>query len=190
MSPYTTLTAEEKARYFCAWPAETTPALERLKSQIDVLSTMGSMLYPYVMQRGRIWESAPLPSGIERGAEGQCFQNAALLAFEHPDRYIYVEGYAVSAIGLMVAHAWCTAADGLVVDNTWAEPENAGYLGIAFDTEFLRTHIHKTGYWGVFGEMPRRHLLATPIDEMVHEEFRAEVRARDTWPPLSDALSC
>jgi hypothetical protein len=189
MNPYTALTTADKARYFCAWPAETTPALERLKSQVEIFSMMGSMLYPYVLQRGRVWEPAPLPSGIERGTEGQCFQNAALLAFEHPDRFIYVEGYAASALGLTVAHAWCATADGVVVDNTWAEPEKAAYLGIAFDAEFLRRHIHKTGYWGVFGEMPHPHMLATPVGDMVHERFRAEIQARDVWPPLWEILT-
>ncbi|KWU23397.1 hypothetical protein [Burkholderia cenocepacia] len=128
MNSYSEMTEEEKAQFFCAWPELDTPELGHLKAQVDAYSRMGMLLYPYLMQRGRVWRPAPLPADLRRGPSGQCSQNAAKLVLANPATLSYVEGYAVPAGGLATGHAWAVTADGTVIDNTWVEPGQAPIL--------------------------------------------------------------
>jgi hypothetical protein len=50
-----------------------------------------------VLERGRAFTRRPLPKGVRRGKEGNCFYNGS-----------YVEGYAMEGSGILVHHAWNT----------------------------------------------------------------------------------
>jgi hypothetical protein len=174
--------------YFEHWPLELTQSETTLRSQLHTFASFGAMLYVYVLHRGKVFKAAPFPSDVPRNAvPRQCFSNAAQLAIEYPDRFIYVEGYAQSI--MPTAHAWCVTQEGTVVDPTWDSPERCAYVGIPFDLDFVRRHVLRTGYWGVFGEMPRRELLARPVEEMVHAAWRQEIAARRPWPALETVLA-
>ncbi|KWT95553.1 MULTISPECIES: hypothetical protein [unclassified Variovorax] len=176
------------AAFFEHWPSSLTPAEATLRAQLQSFATFGAMLYVYVLHRGKVFKAAPYPRDIARNAvKRQCFCNAAQLATEFPDRFVYVEGYALSAMA--TAHAWCVTHDGTVVDPTWENPEECAYVGIPFDLDFVTTRVLETGYWGIFGEMPQRQLLLRPVEEMVHELWREEIAARKKWPALEAVLS-
>ena len=177
---------EAASRYFDGWPAELTPAQAALRHQLQAFVSCGAMLHVYVLQRGVLCQAAPLAPSVPRAEPRQCFRNAAQLAMEQPETYTYVEGYAQNM--LATPHAWCVTADGTVVDPTWERPETCAYLGIPFDIGFLRRRALASGHWGVFGEMATRELLRTPVAQMVHPRWRAEIAARPTWPALSAAL--
>lgn len=86
-----------------------------------------------VIAQGRAFIPAPRPTGLTRREVKWCFHNALQLA--RADRSLtYVEGFAA---GLTVTdHAWCVTQDGMVIDPTWAEPENCAYFGVPFKTDY------------------------------------------------------
>ncbi|WP_404870951.1 hypothetical protein ACI1MP_37500 (plasmid) [Kitasatospora griseola] len=87
-------------------------------------------VYELVLAHGRWCTPAPLPAGIWPLAEQECFANAADTEAAHPG-LLYTEGFAmVEGLPMALAHAWCTTADGDVVDPTWTDLPGAAYLGI------------------------------------------------------------
>ncbi|MEV6313583.1 hypothetical protein AB0M10_33980 [Streptomyces sp. NPDC051840] len=85
-----------------------------------------------LLERGRLFTPAELPATVRRLPAQQCYANAFALA-SYREGLVYAEGYAVCEIGgdlLHFQHAWCVAADGVVVDPTWESPGEA-YLGLA-----------------------------------------------------------
>lgn len=187
-SPYAELSAQEKERFFGVWPAELTAAETSLKQQVDAFCHLGSLLYAYVVQRGLVCRAERLPADIARGPKRQCYGNAMKLAFANAKGLAYVEGYALSTVGIAAAHAWCITEDQTVIDPTWDEPERCAYLGIPFNHSFLYEHTHKTGVCGVFGEMPAIDMLARPVRELTHPWFFKELEARPVWPELARVL--
>jgi hypothetical protein len=72
----------------------------------------------FILREGQFFEPRPLPAGIEYLAIRHCYKNAFRTALE--ERYVYVEGYAVSASHkLPILHAWNLDRDGFFVDTTW-----------------------------------------------------------------------
>jgi hypothetical protein len=74
--------------------------------------------------------SGPLgQKATDPGKSGDCFANAARLAFDNRGRY--VEGFALTPEGRPIHHAWVTL-DGIhAVDVTWSEwATDAQYFGI------------------------------------------------------------
>lgn len=74
-----------------------------------------------------------LPDDIQRGEVGECFDNAALAAFQSNGKYLYVEGYAyVAKEDKWYYHSWLTPADTvdsekhIAYDPTWLARDNAG----------------------------------------------------------------
>lgn len=106
-----------------------------------------------VLTHGRAWSAAPLPPAYAhaRGVVKECFQNAAQLAFDEP-ALTYVEGFAHRYVPTL--HAWCVDSEGRVVDPTWRDEllatwRDAAYVGIPFDTTFVRRRVLKTKKWGL-----------------------------------------
>ncbi|WP_125734700.1 hypothetical protein [Amycolatopsis sp. WAC 04197] len=96
-----------------------------------------------VLSLGRWGLPAPLPPGRARGPERMCYANAASYAESHD--LTYVEGYALTYVGFVCAHAWCVDADGRVHDPTWRDDVGVAYLGIPFSAGYARTFTEKFG---------------------------------------------
>jgi hypothetical protein len=136
----------------------------------------------FVLQRGETIESAALDDAEtalvfaavdrcgKRFALKECFYNAQLLAlYDDSQELVYHEGYAVGHAGLPVLHGWVTVND-KVVDVTWRIeklrskgrlrnrimgliPSGWDYLGVGFQTEFLRERIVRRGQvWSVIDD--------------------------------------
>lgn len=94
-------------------------------------------VYQFLLDLGEEYEGAPLPAGEPQGEVRQCFSNALTLAVLRG--WVYVEGYAMSPVGLAVHHAWCVTDEEsrTVIDPTWDHPEKCSYYGIQFQTEWV-----------------------------------------------------
>jgi hypothetical protein len=187
-TPYARLTPDEKERYFGVWSTVRTPAEQALQAQTEGYCMLGALLHAYVVQRSLLFKATALPASVTSGQKRECFRNATQLAMDNIGKYVYAEGYAVSTAGLVTSHAWCVTREGEVIDPTWDKPEQCAYLGIPFSHEFLVERMQETEVYGVFGEMPSIALLATPVREMLHPWFRAQIEERPQWPELARAL--
>lgn len=70
-----------------------------------------------------------------------CYANSYRLATRRGSRWIYCEGFAVhDRMPLAVPHAWVTPIGnpGEAHDRTWADARGALYIGIAFQTAYIR----------------------------------------------------
>ncbi|WP_435059650.1 hypothetical protein [Streptomyces sp. bgisy060] len=102
--------------------------------------------YELVIAQGRWFTPATLPASIRPLPERQCFANAMAVEAQHP-HLAYTEGFALTAdSALPILHAWCTGADGKVVDPTWPESKDVAYLGIILPSN-LRPLPPR--HWGV-----------------------------------------
>lgn len=178
------LIAAEKE--FHDWPVEPTAAEAALKQQVACMVAMGALGYRFMLCRGLVWRAAPLPADIRKGKPRKCYQNAALLAMHHPEKYIYVEGIAHGIIA--TEHAWCVTTDGQVVDPTWKSPENCAYLGIPIAPEFLRRCTLESGYWGIFTGQQSPEFYAAPVSSMVHARWAADIEKRPVPLALQSAF--
>ncbi|MET9393653.1 hypothetical protein ACGF7W_32720 [Streptomyces sp. NPDC048219] len=87
-------------------------------------------VYELVAAHGRWFTPAALPAEVQALPERQCFANAAATEQEHP-HLAYTEGFAVAdGSPVPTAHAWCTDANGYVIDPTWSDLGGSAYLGI------------------------------------------------------------
>jgi len=94
-----------------------------------------------VLKHGRWWKPQPRPQDVDKGPNRECFRNAATLAMDYPDRFWYVEGYAVGPIPIL--HAWVSTRDGQLVDPTW---EPVGTARCAFSNRWS-LHRRTVGTW-------------------------------------------
>lgn len=85
----------------------------------------------FVAQHGAWYEFQPLPRTIRRGAPRICFANAIMTAVKHGLRY--VEGYALSPVGILpIHHGWVASrTPGRLYEVTWPTPGLA-YFGVEF----------------------------------------------------------
>lgn len=99
--------------------------------------SMGSLL----LEHAEVIPGCALGSRFRRGVERHCFDNAQRLAMASKGRLTYVEGLALGAFFPM-HHGWCvrTEEPDVIVDVTWSTPEHCAYLGIRFDTSFVRAY--------------------------------------------------
>lgn len=128
---------------------------------------------------GELWRPQRRPHPFTaKQAYRQCFANAARLALAVPE-LTYVEGYARGSSGFVVHHAWCVDLAGGVIDRTWRQRdvEVGEYFGIPIDTDWLRSWLMVTGWFGVFSGAPEwswQILAHGPADAMFPSS-----RARD-----------
>ena len=91
-----------------------------------------------------------LPDTYPVGDVGECFGNAAQLAWAHPE-LTYVEGYAGSLVP--VEHAWCITKAGKIIDNTWTgamfDERASAYMGIQYTTKFLTELLTEQKIFGI-----------------------------------------
>jgi len=89
-------------------------------------------VFDYLLQHGRWYVPRRLPKHIPRLAPKQCFWNSVILGVIHGTTY--VEGYAMSTIGLPVHHAWGSDAQGRLYEVTW-DMVGTAYCGVEFSLE-------------------------------------------------------
>lgn len=110
---------------------------------------VGGGLEAFLYQHGRRWPYQPLPAAVKPGSRGECYRNAAMLVLRDCE-FIYCEGLALGAV-LPVQHAWCLDDAGRVIDPTWHglkhDVEQLEYVGIAFQTEYLRDVLLDSKRW-------------------------------------------
>ncbi|MFF9780549.1 hypothetical protein ACF1HJ_43815 [Streptomyces sp. NPDC013978] len=101
-------------------------------------------VYEFMAAHGRWFTPGVLPAQVRPLLERQCFANAAATEQAHP-HLAYTEGFAV-AVGSPVptAQAWCTDADGHVIDPTWSKGGGSAYLGIVLPSN-VRPRASRTG---------------------------------------------
>lgn len=76
-----------------------------------------------------------LPPGRARGPEGRCFANASAYATVYG--LTYVEGFALSTLGIAYPHAWAVDDAGDVHNITWPAMRGLAYLGIPFSAAYI-----------------------------------------------------
>lgn len=109
-------------------------------------------LHAYLAAHGQEWRPSPLPDGVKRGRDKECYKNASQLVIGRTDLK-YAEGIAyASKLGdLPFLHAWAVDGAGRVVDPTWDHPERNRYFGVAYDGKAYMQHIVSTKLYGVLG---------------------------------------
>lgn len=98
-------------------------------------------MYDFVLREGTWFDPPTGPLEYQRGAPRMCFGNAIVLAATRGLRYI--EGFALSPLGLPIHHAWNLDPAGQVVDTTWGLwaggrcliPMGLAYVGVEFAVE-------------------------------------------------------
>lgn len=91
--------------------------------------------FQFILEYGWFYRPAPLPTGLKRGTDGECYNNALRLALDNPN-LIYVEGFGDGGGGRRFHHAWVTDGQGRAIDSTWRKPA-AVYAGVPFRTSFV-----------------------------------------------------
>jgi hypothetical protein len=134
--------------------------------------------YPYrcipdfVLKNGRSYSAAESP---HRRVKRCCFQRSYLLAKRKGSPWIYTEGFAISPlVGLAMPHAWLTRADqpGRAFEVAWESSENAEYLGIPFQFDYVRKVFWAGNcqYYGVLEAWWIHYPLMTgeqPLEEVI-----------------------
>lgn len=130
-------------------------------------------IYDTVSKYGKHFRPVVLPSDIERGEVGKCFDWCALQATRLYPKYQYVEGYATDPYtGRPIYHAWLT--DGVeAFDPTWqAEyggkevPVPSIYTGVVLDIRQVVKFMRSTGYQAVLANHWRAPEI---VEEMLKE---------------------
>ena len=102
----------------------------------------------FVLQNGREFIPAELPSGYELGEKKECFTNAIHLAVQKD--LVYVEGYCFQIIPFH--HAWCVDRDGTLIEPTLEKPLDYEYFGVGFNSAWAMGHMMKRGYYGLLDD--------------------------------------
>lgn len=122
---------------------------ELLQQKVDLLAEMKhpAVLELFVLRNGSVFKGAKRPKAIRKRENRMCFKNATQIS--HEFGYPYYEGFAASStIGFPIHHAW-NLVNGVVLDTTWKDPENAEYMGVHLESEALNRELLKNGYYGV-----------------------------------------
>lgn len=119
---------------------------------------------------------------------GFCYQNALLLAQQHPEKYTYFEGLAFHFIPMW--HAWLYDHDmQKFVDPTWGEHPHF-YMGAPFTLSDLEHNLEQTDIYGFYDN---HHLMRlsrtnpgylTEMMERGRDLFQHRVSATMSIPAL------
>jgi hypothetical protein len=115
------------------------------------------------LRHGKFYPGRLLPAQYmpHQGDLGHCFANAQNAANADPS-LTYCEGYYTTGYGVPLAHAWCVAPDGEMLELTFPlqhldrarspetkmkflPPEHWGYYGLTFDVRLVNDHDGKFG---------------------------------------------
>lgn len=164
---------------------------QMLQSHIDGFGHLGfpALMERFVMRNGSFAHGSSLPAGIKAGRMKECFSNAAHLLDIH-DGLTYVEGYGFTpGVPFPVHHAWCVNSKGEVIDNTWRDPAQCQYIGVAFTREELSEQLCLHGVYGILdtGRGINADLIFSrdPHLESVVDEFRPSRRSPKTTGGMS-----
>jgi len=161
-------------------PSKRSAVRSYLQKVYKLVSTMGHQpingyccLDHFVLVNGIFMRPCPKrhwPASAVQGPVGECFRNAALLAFENPG-LIYCEGYAMSL--LPVLHAWVVTSKGRVIDITWSR-RGTEYYGVAIRTDYLRQQVKKQKTYGLIDQpVYDWPLLRAPVKQWRHPIMEA-----------------
>lgn len=126
------------------------PLFDMLNERVALFEQAGcpSLLERFVLRNGQEREGNALPRDIRKAKPKMCFMNAAHLATQM-DGVEYYEGLAITdRIPLPIHHAW-VVRDGVLIDNTWANPRAARYLGVHIPKRTLIKTLIKQKVYGV-----------------------------------------
>lgn len=106
----------------------------------------------FMLAYGRDYSIGPNSFAGPRGEEKMCFMNAAHLA-DDDQSLTYVEG-TMLIHGIPIDHAWCSDANGVVVDPTIRNGNDGrigGYFGVPFRRDYLRKATELNKVYGLLG---------------------------------------
>lgn len=119
------------------------------------MNTLEETVVNVLYDVSRQFKPAVLPSDIDRGRLGDCFDHCLIQALKS-DKYDYVEGFATdpnNPEGDMLLHAWLT--DGVhAFDPTWIATDDNGierpfpsiYMGLVIDKKIVARWVMQTKY--------------------------------------------
>ena len=101
--------------------------------------------YDFLLEHGQEFKIEPLPPELKRGKTKECYTNAAELVIRNPNRFVYVEGYAMMTI-MPIHHAWVyDKQTKKAYEITTDYNKNFVYFGIPFKTQYLAKGLLKNG---------------------------------------------
>ncbi len=87
-----------------------------------------------VLAYGQPFTQVLIPAGRRQGPMKQCYHNALTAAFGSygtDTPLTYCEGFAMPmSLGIVVEHAWLLDPQGRVIDPTWDDADDCGYVGV------------------------------------------------------------
>lgn len=125
---------------------------ENITKWLQAQASFGHRPSIMLLEHGRFFKAAALPTQYEQGVAKQCFGNAGrLVAIQHAP-ITYVEGLALKPGLFPMEHAWCVDDEGRVIDPTWDAPDACIYFGIPIKESYLSAFIQNSGRWGLFDD--------------------------------------
>ncbi|MDN3593098.1 hypothetical protein [Methylobacterium adhaesivum] len=82
----------------------------------------------FLHEHGQPYVGARLPAGVKQRKGGQCLDVADQL--EEDGHGKYVRGFALTPANRLMGHAWNSRDGRLVIDASWAGPQDCFYFGI------------------------------------------------------------
>lgn len=122
--------------------------------------------YALILDHGVESCGISLPAEYLPGLPNHCFYNTLQMCLEDPS-LTYMEGYAGAIIPMH--HAWALDSKGQVIDTTWDDPEGRSYLGIPFQTDYVKSAAEKSGYYSVMFNMGFRSILTDPPESFLRQ---------------------
>jgi hypothetical protein len=97
--------------------------------------------YDFFLQRGRFFQTQPMPMGYRRGKAQHCYRNSFMLT-NTKEGFTYCEGIVVLQFRagklIDIEHGWCVTTDKKVIDVTLEKP-GLSYFGVPYSPEEMTT---------------------------------------------------
>jgi hypothetical protein len=116
-----------------------------MQSAINFLYIVGSSpSVPKILNRmGKRYIFSPVPKGLPRyRTVGECHRNSQCAVLDD-DRLTYVEGAALSSLGVWMGHAWVTMDGVHAIDLTWRGQQVSAFRPGARDGERIGARSYK-----------------------------------------------